>query len=360
MDRTLKKCTIYDVAKETNLSIATVSRVINQKGNYSKKTEDKVLTAIQKLEYIPSSSAKSLASNTNNSIGLFIDLHSDMQFDGSYYNRFMIGVFTAAMQRDYNILLVNNQMNLINNGTTPSNFNLYNYNCSGFIFPEVSNIARDMVNHLMKKNYPVVYTGILLPFDTKKCNVFGGYNQYKYAVLELLYNKGYRNIVVFESFSQSANMSRIELCRSIVEEFRLKNNLSPEQCRMVIYDLNERSSFLIQLEALLKGSNPPEVIYIDNKMLCVTAYNLIQQLDIKIPDDIGIISTSHRINGGTEFSPPLSIVFVNAYQMGYNAASLLINQIEGIEDFSDNDVPFQIIENESLKNYISGNQSAIQ
>ncbi len=349
MTRMLKKCTIYDVAEETNLSIATVSRVINQKGNYSKKTEDRVLNAIQKLEYVPSSSAKNLASNSNTSIGLFIDLQSDMQSDGGYYNSFMIGVFTAAMERNYNILLVNNQHLVINEKEDAPYTNLYSYNCSGFIFPEVSNLARTMISDSLKKNYPIVYTGTRLPFDNRKCNIFGGYNQYKRAVLELLYGKGYRNIAIFEGFSQTHTMGRIEICRSIVEDFRINYNLSPEKCRMIIYDMNDSTSFPLQLETLLKGSNPPEAIYIDNRICCVTAYNLIQQLNIKIPEDIGIISTSHRINGGEAFSPRLSIVFVNAYQMGYNAAELLINQIKGIEDTSDHIVPYEIIESGSLK-----------
>ena len=52
---------IYDIAKVTGLSIATVSRVINNKDNVSPKTKDKVNTAITKYGYTPNSMAIGLA-----------------------------------------------------------------------------------------------------------------------------------------------------------------------------------------------------------------------------------------------------------------------------------------------------------
>ena len=56
-----KNITIYDIAQATNLSIATISRIINKKGRYSAETESRVIKAMEELGYTPSASAQSLA-----------------------------------------------------------------------------------------------------------------------------------------------------------------------------------------------------------------------------------------------------------------------------------------------------------
>ena len=62
--------TIRDVAKQANVSIATVSRIINKKGKYSKETEQKVKKAIDKLRYTTNVIAKKLKTGTTGTIGL--------------------------------------------------------------------------------------------------------------------------------------------------------------------------------------------------------------------------------------------------------------------------------------------------
>lgn len=49
-----KNITIYDIAQATNLSIATISRIINKKGRYSAETESRVIKAMEELGYTPS------------------------------------------------------------------------------------------------------------------------------------------------------------------------------------------------------------------------------------------------------------------------------------------------------------------
>lgn len=63
---------IYDIAKEANVSISTVSRVMNNSGSVSKKTRDKVEAIIKKSDYSPNNIARSLASNKSSLIGLLV------------------------------------------------------------------------------------------------------------------------------------------------------------------------------------------------------------------------------------------------------------------------------------------------
>lgn len=68
--------TIYQVAELAGVSLATVSRVMNSNGRVSEKTRQKVLAAMEELEYRPNSIAQSLASNRSNCVGVMVsELH---------------------------------------------------------------------------------------------------------------------------------------------------------------------------------------------------------------------------------------------------------------------------------------------
>ena len=68
---------IYDVSKKAGVSIATVSRVINENPNVSKKTRDKVLAAMNDLSYTPNVFARGLGLNSMNAIGIMCADSSD-------------------------------------------------------------------------------------------------------------------------------------------------------------------------------------------------------------------------------------------------------------------------------------------
>jgi len=68
--------TIYEVSKLAGVSLATVSRVMNDSGRVSEKTRKKVLAAMAELDYQPNTIAQSLASNCSNSVGVLVsELH---------------------------------------------------------------------------------------------------------------------------------------------------------------------------------------------------------------------------------------------------------------------------------------------
>lgn len=79
--------TIYEVSKLAGVSLATVSRVMNKNARVSDKTKQKVLDAMQELGYRPNATARSLASNRSDSIGILVsELH------GPFFGEMMAGI----------------------------------------------------------------------------------------------------------------------------------------------------------------------------------------------------------------------------------------------------------------------------
>lgn len=91
---------IYTIAKEAGVSIATVSRVVNRSSSVSEKSKQKVLNAIEKLNYVPNIAARNLSTSTSTSIGVVIP-----DVGNNFFMQLLRGITMAADQMGYNIIL---------------------------------------------------------------------------------------------------------------------------------------------------------------------------------------------------------------------------------------------------------------
>ncbi|WP_088005538.1 catabolite control protein A [Indiicoccus explosivorum] len=98
--------TIYDVAREANVSMATVSRVVNGNTNVKPATRKKVLRVIEELGYRPNAVARGLASKKTTTVGVVIP-----DISNSFYAELARGIEDIATMYRYNILLSNSDGN---------------------------------------------------------------------------------------------------------------------------------------------------------------------------------------------------------------------------------------------------------
>lgn len=96
--------TLKDVAKETGLTVTTVSRVLNNRGYISEETRQKVTEAMKKLNYSPNEVARSLSKKTTNTIGLIVP-----HIRHPYFSEMISHIENAASKRGYKIILCNSQ-----------------------------------------------------------------------------------------------------------------------------------------------------------------------------------------------------------------------------------------------------------
>ncbi|MHA8262786.1 catabolite control protein A [Lactobacillaceae bacterium Melli_B3] len=99
--------TIYDVAREAHVSMATVSRVVNGNSNVRKNTRDKVLSVIASLNYHPNAVARGLASKKTTTVGVIIPDVSNV-----YFSELARGIDDIAAMYNYNIILANSDGNV--------------------------------------------------------------------------------------------------------------------------------------------------------------------------------------------------------------------------------------------------------
>lgn len=100
MENLKERVTIYEVAKASGVSLATVSRVINNQGNVTEKTREKVQSTIKRLGYKPSGLAQALATNRSTTIGVVIPRANYV-----YISSVLNGIAEVAKEKGFAISL---------------------------------------------------------------------------------------------------------------------------------------------------------------------------------------------------------------------------------------------------------------
>lgn len=100
MENTKERVTIYEVAKASGVSLATVSRVINNTGTVKEDTKRTVLSVIKKLGYKPSGLAQALATNRTTNIGVIIPSANYV-----YISNLVNGITQVCKDKGFTLLL---------------------------------------------------------------------------------------------------------------------------------------------------------------------------------------------------------------------------------------------------------------
>ena len=103
----MTKATISDVAKEADVSTMTVSRVVNNKGEISQRTRERVQQAIDRLQYRPSAIARSLTTQQTRTIGLMVP-----DISNPFFPEIVRGAEDTAWQEGYMVILSSTQEDL--------------------------------------------------------------------------------------------------------------------------------------------------------------------------------------------------------------------------------------------------------
>ena len=98
--------TIYDVAREAGVSMATVSRVVNGNPNVKPSTRKKVSEVIERLDYRPNAVARGLASKKTTTVGVIIPNVTNV-----FFSSLARGIDDIASMYKYNIILANSDEN---------------------------------------------------------------------------------------------------------------------------------------------------------------------------------------------------------------------------------------------------------
>lgn len=300
--------TIYDVAREASVSMATVSRVVNGNPNVKPTTRKKVLDVIDRLDYRPNAVARGLASKKTTTVGVIIPDVTNL-----YFSSLARGIDDIATMYKYNIILANSDKNEEKEVQVLNT--LLAKQVDGVIFMG-NKITDEMRAEFSRSRTPVVLAGTVDP-DAQVGSVNIDYEKATEEATTLLINNGNKKVAfISESHDEPINgIYRLNGYKNALEKASLLYDENLVIQSEYTYKVGE-----VVYEQLEKAGATSAVIADDE--LALGVLNAALDRGISVPEEFEII-TSNNTKLTAMSRPQLTTVKQPLYDIGAVAMRLL-------------------------------------
>lgn len=305
--------TIRDVAREAGVSVATVSYVLNGGPKpVSEETREKVLRAMEKLDYSPIASARQLARRRTDCLGLLVAGLSSDNFSTPYFLEYIRGINHVAEINGYNVMLFFHH-------SVSGNRPLARWRLVDGLLCLGSSVPDEFIWQLHRKGFPVVLIARRIPGHFVY-SVQQDYYQATYEATRYALDRGYRRIgFLGQALCFSYAQERLQAYKKALEDA----GLSYDHELVRIPEEPRDDPTLEEVEDLLRAG--AEVLLTDRDM---TVLRHLHALGKQVPKDVALISLDESEMASlpdimlTSMRPP-------KFEIGYQAAMMLIQLIQG-------------------------------
>ncbi|OPJ60908.1 LacI family DNA-binding transcriptional regulator [Clostridium chromiireducens] len=318
------KITIVDVAKKANVSVATVSRVMN--GNYPVKeeTKKKVLEVIDELKYIPNMQARELTQQKSATIGVVVPSINNM-----FFPEVINGIENSLKLNSLSLVLACSNNDKDDEQTCINN--LLSRNVSGIIVidPNTENVKSKFYHNISKQTPLVFVNGYSVSNNIS--SVINDEAMGANMALNHLIDNNHKDILFVRGKDSYSYDVKEKVYREIMQEL---NNYKPEN---IINIGNGNSSETVDNTLnmfldILKTTSATAV-FACNDLMAVGVLNACKKLNLDVPSKLSIIGFDN-IDLSKFVEPKLTTIDQNMFLLGTNAAMLLIEKIEYDNSYS--------------------------
>ncbi|MBL3716644.1 catabolite control protein A [Lactococcus muris] len=287
--------TIYDVARVAGVSMATVSRVVNGNANVKEKTRQKVLDAIEELDYRPNAVARGLASKRTTTVGVVLPT-----ITLPYFAEIARGIDDIASMYQYNVILANSdgeeekELKVIES--------LFSKQVDGIVYMG-SFMTEKVRKQLQSTRTPIVLAG-MIDVDKRMSSVNIDYRLAAHQTTSELIQNNKRIAFVSGSLEEAENTERMVGYQEALEEAGLKFDES------LVFEGNYSfENGLALAEQMLSKKIDAAIVSYDT--VAVGLLNALLAKGVKVPEDFEIISgsnspiTAYMYPGLTSVNQPL-------------------------------------------------------
>ena len=311
--------TIYDVAREAGVSLATVSRVINNKGSVSAQVKERVETVIKELGYIPNNAARVLVKKTTNSIGIIVNnLHDP------FFCELIRGFEHGANMTSYNIIFCS-----VLGGDVETKERYIKYLTNGVVDAIVLYGSyfsdESIINYIRDAN--INYVLIENDVENLDCNklLIDNYNGSKNAV-EYVISKGHKKIA-YICGNPNKKVS-IERLNGYIDTMQ-RNSLNIEDGYIQYSSSGERQGYENMRYLMSLGDKRPTAVCCGNDAIAFNAITAAMELGFRVPEDVSVIGfDNQKVLPNKYKGPKVTTMAQPLYQIGLDSIQLLVEQLE--------------------------------
>lgn len=319
----MKKITIKDIATEAEVSISTVSFVINGKGEkmgISGAVIKKVQEVAERLNYRPSMIATSLRTGKTRSIGLIVE-----DISNQFFADLARVIEDEAKNIDYRVFYCSTGDD--DERSKELIHSLLQANVDGFIITPTKNLE-ESVELLIKLKKPVVLIDRYFPGQRVSHVAMDNYEASNSAT-KFLIKKGCKNIAVVNNTSEMIQMSlREDGCRDALKEAGIyKDSLVLH----MEYHSYEQNRIAAVVEFFQKNREIDAVIFLTNYMGLI-GLQAFKDMGIRIPQDISVVSFDDH-DSFKLHTPTITVIEQPIKEIAVKSIQLLMSQMTDMEAY---------------------------
>jgi LacI family transcriptional regulator len=314
-----KRPTITDVARQTGVSKATVSAVLNDSGAVKTDTRDRVLAAIELLNYRPTQQRGAKSPRRYRSIALIIKEH-----DNPYYGEVTAGVRAYAETQGYMLFVVSSEGSYASERRAVEL--LRDKDVDGLIAAPVMDEHADLSHffELKRRNFPFVFLEQVrgVPASLVDLENVGASQK----AVEYLFGLGHRRIAHFAGPAYSAHsQERVDGVHRAYSSSHLV--FAPEDIVPAGAHFEDGYRAGHAFFQSRNESDRPTAVTCYNDLVAMGLCKALGELGIRCPEDVSVVGFDD-IKFCEDFVIPLTTVRVPKFEMGNLAAQMLIRHIE--------------------------------
>lgn len=314
--------TIKEIASIAEVSISTVSRVLNfdETLNVSAATREKILKIADELEYI-SLKTKKVKNKKCKDIGIIYWYNYEEELGDPYYLSIRLAAEKKCNENNFNLVKLSEDSDIKDIK-----------NVNGII--AIGRFTSSTIEKLASANENIVFVDFS-PNENRFDSVIADIGKSTIRVLNYLYELGHRKI----GFIGGKKLEDLSYENIYIDERDIKYKEFMES--KGVYNPNyiyqgERFTFKAGYDLtteVLKSKNKITALFVGNDTMAVGAYKAISEAGLKVPDDISIVGFNDQPSA-KYMIPSLTTIRIPSEYLGSAAADLLFENINGNREYN--------------------------
>lgn len=306
-----------DIAVVCGVSVATVSKALNDQNDIGKETKKRIRQAAEEMGYFPNTAAKMLKTNRSYNIGVLFNHEDYSGLTHDYYAFVLDSLKRTVEKRGYDITFVN---------TSKCYAGAVSYleHCRSRGFDGVAIVCTDFYSpeilQLVGGGIPVVTLDHLF---NNVCAVMSNNVQGMHDLLTYIYKKGHRRVAYIHGLDSAVTQNRLSSFYRTAAQLGM--TIPDEYIRVSPY--RDTKSACEETKELLDLQEPPTCIIYPDDFSAFGGLNAIQERGLRVPDDISVAGYD-GIRIARHIEPTLTTLRQDTEELGRLVGEKLISLIE--------------------------------
>lgn len=310
--------TIKDVAKESGVSIATVSKVMNNSASISEETSERVKKIIDRLEYHPNQRARNFAKQSTRTILFASEFSRNSAYDNPHLFEIVIGLQKTIAEKRYAL----NIMSVKKDDSPAVLGSMITQKSIDGIVLHISVVTRELEKIILENNFPHIVIGCP-EFKTKLCWIDNNNMLSGEMATEYLLNRGYKKIGFIGGRSNDlGSQLRLQGYKNVLKQRNIV--IRPEYVELGDSNIENGYNMMNRMMAV---DERPHAIICANNYLAYGAINAAHDAGYDFPRDFGLITfDAHPFSNITK--PRMTVIDIDMYDMGKQVGETIMKKIK--------------------------------